>query len=120
MHRNGFASMGRSPSTVVSVAFPRPVDGVADPHLGMADRPSGRLVPEQLNGVERLLVEVERALGAVDDQVGRNAVVPLANFLRRHCVLLARREARAPLANYSYRAGHAAPESTHAFMSAPK
>src|SRR5256886_5404515 len=44
-------------------------DGVADPYLGMADLPSRRLVPEQLDGAERLRVEVERALGAVDDQV---------------------------------------------------
>jgi hypothetical protein len=36
----------------------------------MADLPGRRLVPEQLDGAERLLVELERPLGAVDDQVG--------------------------------------------------
>src|SRR5438132_13985172 len=73
-------------------------DGVADPYLGMADLPSRRLVPEQLDGAERLRVEVERALGAVDDQVGRDAVVPLGNLLRRHRGLLARRESRSVIA----------------------
>src|SRR2546426_1480649 len=45
-------------------------------------------VPEELDGAERLLVELERPFGAVDDQIGRDAVVSLGNFLHRHRGLL--------------------------------
>src|SRR5205085_4256542 len=63
-------------------------DRVADADLRMPDLAIGRLVAEELRRPERLLVELQRALGAVDDHVGRDIVVTLGNLLHSHLSLL--------------------------------
>ena len=61
-------------------------DRVADPDLGVPDLPIRRPVAEELGGAERLPVELEGALAPVDDQIGRDGVVPVGNLLDRHAL----------------------------------
>ena len=56
-------------------------DAVADLQLGMADAVAHRQ-PELLGRSERTLVELDRRIGVVDDQIGRDAVIAFGNGLR--------------------------------------
>jgi hypothetical protein len=62
--------------------------GVADLDLGVADLPSGRRHAQHFDGAERLLVELERARGIVEDEIGSDAVITLGNGLDGHDSLL--------------------------------
>ena len=71
-------------------------EAVADLDLGMADLVAHRQ-PELLLRAERLLVEFDRRGRVVDDQIGRDAVIPFGNWLRPFSASLSESPAATPL-----------------------
>jgi hypothetical protein len=57
---------------------------IADPDLGVADFPAGRGHAQHFDGAESLLVELERARGVVEHEIGSDAVITLGNGLDGH------------------------------------
>jgi hypothetical protein len=62
-------------------------DRIPDPNLGMANTAGERLVPLQLNRLERTLIELNGRRGVADDQVRPNAV-QTDRLVRTHNALL--------------------------------
>jgi hypothetical protein len=57
---------------------------VADLHLGMSELVLAHRHPQHLDRAERLAVEPNRLGRAIDDQIGRNAVIAFGNMIDRH------------------------------------